>query len=150
LSSGTFVRVGPLRQRLLAHLGDLAQEVVIDGPDRDEVTALVFPSLAGCRAICATAGEPPPMSAVVADPRVQDAFRLRLDEFGRRNPGHSTRIVAAVLLVDPPSIDAQEATDKGSVNQKAVLANRARLVDQLYGGAGDAVIVRASESGENH
>jgi len=150
LSSGTFVRVGPLRQRLLAHLGDLAQEVVIAGPDRDEVTALVFPSLAGCRALCGAPGEPMPMSAVVADRRVQDAFRVRLDEFGRRNPGHSTRIVAAVLLVEPASIDAQEATDKGSVNQKAVLANRAHLVEQLYGGAGDAVIVRASDPGENH
>ena len=149
LSSGTFVRVGPLRQRLLAHLGDLAHDVVIAGPGRDEVTALVFPSLAGCRALCGAAA-PVPMATAVADPRVQDAFRLRLDEFGRLNPGHSTRIAAALLLVEPPSIDAQEATDKGSVNQKAVLANRARLVEQLYGADGDAVILRTSDPGENH
>ena len=150
LSSGTFVRVGPLRQRLLAHLGDLAQEVVIAAPGRDEVTAMVFPSFAGCRPLCGDDGVLAPMARVIADRRVQEAFRLRLDEFGRLNPGHSTRVTRALLLADPPSIDAQEATDKGSVNQKAVLANRARLVDQLYGMSGDAVIVRASDPEENH
>jgi feruloyl-CoA synthase len=148
LSSGTFVRVGPLRQRLLAQLGDLAHEVVIAGPGRDEVTALVFPSLAACRVLCGDCRLA--MTDVVTDPRVQDAFRSRLDEFGRANAGHSTRITRALLLADPPSVDAQEATDKGSVNQKAVLAHRAALVEQLYGAAGDAVIVQVPGPGENH
>ncbi|MEO7273171.1 MAG: feruloyl-CoA synthase [Vicinamibacterales bacterium] len=150
LSSGTFVRVGPLRQRLLAHLGDLAQELVIAGPGRDEVTVLVFPSLAGCRPLCGAAAPRSTLAQVVAEPSVQDAFRLRFDDFARLNPGHSTRVARALLLADPPSIDAQEATDKGSVNQKAVLANRAALVDQLYGAAGDAVIVHVSDSGKDH
>jgi len=144
------VRVGPLRQRLLAHLGDLAQEIVIAGPGRDEVTALVFPSLAGCRPLCREDASRSTMAQVIAEPRVQDAFRLRFEDFARLNPGHSTRVARALLLADPPSIDAQEATDKGSVNQKAVLAHRAALVDQLYGAAGDAVIVQVSGSGEEH
>ena len=54
LSTGTWVRVGPLRQRFLAHFGDLTAEVVIAGHERDEVTALVFPSVAACRALCGT------------------------------------------------------------------------------------------------
>ncbi len=150
LSSGTFVRVGPLRQRLLAQLGDLAQEVVIAGPGRDEVTVLVFPSVAGCRPLCGEEVGRVTLAQVVTEPRVRDAFRLRLEDFARLNPGHSTRIARALLLAEPPSIDAQEATDKGSVNQKAVLANRAALVEQLYGAAGNAVIVQVSDPGENH
>ncbi len=37
-----------------------------------------------------------------------------------------------ILLAEPPSLDAGEATDKGSINQRAVLARRAALVEELY------------------
>ena len=69
------------------------------------------------------------------------AFCERLASFARANVRHSTRVARLMLLEDPPSIDAQESTDKGSVNQKSVLINRAALVDQLYGADGPGVVI---------
>ena len=66
------------------------------------------------------------------DPRVRDAFRRLLDELAAQNTGSSTFVARAMLLDEPPSIDAREITDKGSLNQKAVLQNRAAVVDDLY------------------
>jgi feruloyl-CoA synthase len=143
LSTGTWVRVGPLRQRFLAHFGDLVQEVVIAGHQRDEVTALVFPSLSACRAL---GGGALPVRQILESAAVRTAFRNRLASFTRPNDGHSTRVARLLLLEDPPSIDAHETTDKGSVNQKSVLANRAALVEQLYGSAGVAIVVGAYAS----
>jgi feruloyl-CoA synthase len=141
LSTGTWVRVGPLRQRFLAHFGDLATEVVIAGHDRDEVTALVFPSVPACRAICGPNATPAPVREVLDAAAVRDAFYERLTTFAAEHSGHSTAVARLILLEEPPSIDRQELTDKGSVNQKQVLGNRAALVDQLYGAGGAAVMI---------
>jgi feruloyl-CoA synthase len=144
LSTGTWVRVGPLRQRFLAHFGDLATEVVIAGHERDEVTALVFPSLAACRALCSASPDATVREILGADP-VRAAFAERLATFDTEYSGHSTAIVRMILLEQPPSIDGQELTDKGSVNQKQVLLNRADLVDQLYGGPGTGILIVQGE-----
>jgi feruloyl-CoA synthase len=37
-----------------------------------------------------------------------------------------------ILMDDPPSLDTGELTDKGSINQRAVLALRADVVEELY------------------
>jgi feruloyl-CoA synthase len=132
LSSGTWVRVGPLRMRLLAHFGLLLQDVVIAGPDRDFPTALFFPALEACRKLCPDLPSASPAAAVFSDPRVRAVFRERLLSFATSSTGSSTRIDRAVLLDTPPSIDAQEITDKGTINQKAVLNNRVASVNALY------------------
>jgi feruloyl-CoA synthase len=108
LTSGTFVHVGPLRTRLLEHLAPLARDAVITGEGRDEVGALLF-----------TQG--------IIDPR---ELRARLVSFP--STGSSNRIARAMVLEEPPSLDAGEMTDKGSINQRAVLARRAALVEELY------------------
>jgi feruloyl-CoA synthase len=144
LSTGTWVRVGPLRAALVAHLGDLAQDVVIAGHDRDVVTILVFPTLAVCRAVAgATPDEP--VRSVLASDRVFEAFRSSLAAFSAAQTGSSTRVERAILVDEPPSIDAQEMTDKRSLNQKAVLRHRRRLVDQLYGAPGHGLMIDLSE-----
>ena len=143
LSTGTWVRVGPLRQRLLAHFGDLTAEVVIAGHERDEVTALVFPAMAACRALCGAGGSDPTARTVLNAGVVRAAFSERLTTFAAEHSGHSTAVVRMILLEQPPSIDGQELTDKGSVNQKQVLANRADLVEQLYGAEGPGILVTA-------
>ncbi len=143
VSSGTWVRVGPLRTRLLARLGDLAFDVVITAPDRDFVGALIFPNLEACRGLCATAAALTP-AAILASSPVRQAFVERLAAFARDNPGNSTTIRRAILLDQPPSIDAQETTEKGSVNQKAVMRHRAALVEQIYGAPGTGVLVEIS------
>ena len=132
MSSGTWVRVGPLRMRLLAHFGILIQDVVIAGPHREFTTALFFPALDICRKLCQ--GLSPKASApeVLTHPEVRGVFQERLDSFASASTGSSTRIERAILLDTPPSIEVQEITDKGSINQKAVLANRAALVEDLY------------------
>jgi feruloyl-CoA synthase len=140
LSTGTWVRVGPLRQRFLAHLGEIVQDVVIAGHDRDEVTALVFPSITVCRTLCDAAGTLS-VRELLASEAVRRAVRERLAAFARDNAGHSTCITRLMMLEEPPSIDAQETTEKGSVNQKSVLTNRAALVEQLYGADGPGIMI---------
>jgi feruloyl-CoA synthase len=112
LSTGTWVRVGPLRAALLAALGDLVRDVVIAGPGRDDVRILAF-----------------------ADAGAREPIAAALSAFSAAQGGSSTRVVRARLLEEPPSIDAGEITDKGSINQRAVLQRRAALVDELYGEA---------------
>jgi feruloyl-CoA synthase len=141
LSTGTWVRVGPLRQRLLAHFADVVQEVVVAGHERDEVTVLAFPAINACRALCGHNGEELSVREILERDAVRATFHARLTSFAQANSGHSTCVTRMLLLEDPPSIDAQETTDKGSVNQKSVLANRAVLVEQLYGGDGPGIVI---------
>ena len=132
LSSGTWVRVGALRMRLLAHFGNLLQDVVIAGPDREFTSALLFPALEVCRKLCADLPRNAAAAEVLARHEVRAVFRERLQSFAARSTGSSTRVERATLLDVPPSLEVQEITDKGSINQKAVLKNRAGLVDDLY------------------
>jgi feruloyl-CoA synthase len=126
LSTGTWVNVGPLRARLLAQLEPYARDVVIAGADRDEIGALIFPNLEACRKLAASAGD------VTGDARVRAELRARLSTFARTSTGSSNRVCRAILLGAPPSLDAGEMTDKGSINQRAVLERRADLVAELY------------------
>jgi feruloyl-CoA synthase len=132
LSSGTWVSVGPLRSRILARAASLAQDVVIAAPDQDFVGALFVPNLHACAALCP--GLPPGTAAgiLVDDDRVRARFQELLDELARESTGSSTFVARAIMLVEPPSIDAREITDKGSLNQKVMLRNRSAIVDELY------------------
>ena len=132
LSTGTWVSVGPLRMKFLAHFGGLAQDVVFAAPDRDVVTALVFPAVEACRNFCSDVPRDAPVSELAADSGVLREFRLRLVDFANESTGISTCVERLVLLDTPPSIDAHEITDKGTINQKAVLQFRAALVQELY------------------
>jgi len=136
LSTGTWVRVGPLRAAFLAAAGDLAQDVVFGGEGREAITALVFPNPIACRRMAGTAGAAP-LGAALASPAVRARFQQILDAFADAHRTSSTMIVRSLLLDEPPLIDAQEITDKGSINQRAVLRRRAALVDRLYGDAID-------------
>jgi len=112
LSTGTWVSVGPLRARFIRHGEPWVKDVVIAGQDRDEVTALIFPDTGRAAA--------------------RGIFEKLLREFARTSTGSSNRIARAIVLQEAPSLDAGEVTDKGSVNQSAVLKRRAALVEQLY------------------
>jgi feruloyl-CoA synthase len=126
LATGTWVNVGPLRARLLAQLEPYARDVVIAGGDRNEIGALIFPNLDACRRLAAAASD------VTADARVRAELRARLHAFARTSTGSSNRVGRAILVAEPPSLDAGEMTDKGSINQRAVLDRRAELVAELY------------------
>ena len=120
------MNVGPLRARLLAQLEPYAREVVIAGADRNEIGALIFPNLDACRTLAPNAPD------LAEDADVRNVFRARLIAFAATATGSSNRVCRAILLHEPPSLDAGEMTDKGSINQRAVLARRADLVATLY------------------
>jgi feruloyl-CoA synthase len=131
LASGTWVSVGPLRARFIAACAPMVRDVVIAGINRDEIAALVLLDLDGCRLVNA-ALPLDDLAAMAADPQVRNAFRERFAAFLAGSTGSSTRITRAVLLDVPLSIDRGEVTDKGSINQRAVLEHRGQLVDAIY------------------
>jgi feruloyl-CoA synthase len=131
LDTGTWVSVGPLRARFLLQCQPYAKDVVIAGADLRDIRVLVFPDLQACRALSpdlARAGA----ADIVGHARVRAVFQERLDAFAAAATGSSNRIVAAALLADLPSLDAGEITDKGSINQRAVLRRREAAVADLY------------------
>ena len=133
LNTGTWVSVGPLRGGFLAHFVPFAREVVIAGRDREFITALVFPDLEQCRTkLTPELPGSSTASEVVRHPYTRAKFQELLTSFAAKSTGLSTRIARIILLDTPPSIDANELTDKGSISQRAVLDNRAALVDEMY------------------
>jgi feruloyl-CoA synthase len=132
LSTGTWVSVGPLRSRILAAGAGIAQDVVIAGPDRDYVTALVFPNLQACREIAGDTAAAVAPGDLLAHPLVRARFQEVFGALAAERTGGSTFVARAVLLDEPPSAEAREVTDKGSLNQKAVLQHRRGIVDRLY------------------
>jgi feruloyl-CoA synthase len=131
LASGTWVSVGPLRARFVAACAPLVRDVVIAGINCDEISALVVLDLDGCRLINPALAPDDP-AAAASDSRIRAAFRERLTGFLAASTGSSTRITRAVLIDAPLSIDRGEVTDKGSINQRAVLEHRRHLIDELY------------------
>ena len=131
LSTGTWVSVGPLRARFVAACAPLVRDVVIAGINRDEISALVVLDLDGCRLINPTLPLDD-LAAAASDPLIVAAFRERFHKLVAGATGSSTRITRAVLLDQPLSIDRGEVTDKGSINQRAVLEHRGELIEELY------------------
>jgi feruloyl-CoA synthase len=130
LGTGTWVSVGPLRAKINSACSPLVQDVVIAGHDRAWLGALVFPNLLACRGLSAE------------DLRAR--LRPVLERLARESTGSSNRVARALILDQPPSIDAGEITDKGSINQRAVLNSRAALVERLYAEPPDPSIIVAS------
>jgi feruloyl-CoA synthase len=131
LSTGTWVNVSGVRLGAISACAPLVRDVVLTGLDRNHIGALIFPDLDACRSV-AGPGCGVDAEAVVAHPAVRAAFQARLDALASKATGSASRVVRAILLTVPPSIDAGEITDKGSINQSAVVAARAALVEDLY------------------
>src|SRR6185437_12316955 len=141
LGSGTWVSTGALRIAVIAAGAPVIEDAVIAGHDRDEITLLVFPSLAGCRGLCAHLAADAPLAKLIAERAVRDALARGLERHNAQAGGISQRIARALLLDTPASIDKGEITDKGYLNQRAVLANRAALVERLYADTPDAAVI---------
>ena len=131
LNTGTWVAVGPLRAKLIDELGGLVRDCVITGEDRMVLGALLVPFMPALRAIVPDeAGLDD--AAIISHPIVSDAIAARLAEHAKNATGSANRVMRAMLLVEPLSLDKGEVTDKGSVNQKAILRHRADLVMAVY------------------
>ena len=105
------------------------QDAVIAGLDRDTLGLFVFPSPAACQAAFPAVAP----GTLGAHPALRERLRDLLRAHNHENPGSSYRIARALILAEPPSIDAGEITDKGYINQRAVLTRRAALVEALHG-----------------
>ena len=137
LRTGTWASVGALRAGLINHFDGLIKDAVITGLNEEFIGALVLPNWVACRAL---AGDDSILDAdVAANENVRAVFKEKLISLGKKSTGSSTRIRRILLLDVPPSIDLGEVTDKGSVNQRAVLRNRADKVAQIY--AGSAAVI---------
>jgi feruloyl-CoA synthase len=138
LSTATWVSMGPLRVNFLAHFAPYAKEVVICGADRGYVGALVFPDIDACREL---SPEPGSVTELLLRPEVRAKFKELLVSMAKTSTGSSNKIVRAIVLDVPPSIDKHELTDKGSISQRAVLDNRVDVVDELYKGSARVISI---------
>ncbi|MGY2399994.1 feruloyl-CoA synthase [Pseudomonas sp. SDO5271_S396] len=131
LSTGVFVSVGPLRARVILQGAPYVQDVVVTGPDRPRIGLLIFLHLPACRELAGLTANASVEQVLAAEP-VRSRFEDLLRDLNREATGLASHIAWAFLVNEGPSLDAGEITDKGSLNQSAVLSRRAALIDSLY------------------
>lgn len=130
LQTGIFVRVGALRVEAIEAAQGLLADVVVAGSDQPYVSLLAWPNLAACRSLQNDPGLD--LRDIVEAPWLKERLRDAFRDHNRRHTASSMRIRRLVLLSEPPSLGAGELTDKGYINQRAVLERRAELVESLY------------------
>ncbi len=133
LSTGTFVSVGPMRAKIIAAFAPYVQDAVITGINLKEIGALLVPTPA-CRTLSGLP-ESTSQQEVLHSPAVQQHLQRMVDQLAAQSTGSATRVARAHFLVEAPSLDKGEITDKGSINQRAVLQHRADLVKALHEGS---------------
>ena len=133
LATGTFVSVGPLRGKIIAAGAPYIQDVVLTGLNMKEVGAMVFPT-AAVRTLSGLAADAP-LADVLSSTPVLAHFQKLVNELASTATGSANRIARLCLLSEPPTIDKGEITDKGSINQRAVLTHRADTVEKLHADA---------------
>jgi len=142
LTTGTFVHVGSLRTDAIAAATPVVQDALVAGQDRPFVGLLAWPNLHACRQIV---GDPDASYGdVVKHPDVLACLKSGLQAHNKSTEGASSmRVARAMLMTEPPSIDGNELTDKGYINQRAGLERRAALVERLYADhpAADVIIL---------
>lgn len=139
LSSGVFVSVGPLRNRAVLEGSPYVQDLVVAAPDRECLGALVFPRLYECRRLAGLSAHASDAEVLASAP-VRQWFSDWLQRLNRDATGNASRLEWIALLDEPASIDRGEITDKGSINQRAVLQWRADKVEALYRGEEPSIL----------
>ena len=130
LATGTFVSVGPLRAKIIAAGAPYVQDAVITGLNRNEVGALLFPTQK-IRWL-AQHGDEIALKDVLESPAVQQHFQQVVNQLAAEATGSANRVARLHLMHEPPSIDKGEVTDKGSINQRAVLKHRDAMVQAFH------------------
>jgi feruloyl-CoA synthase len=145
LTSGTWVNVGGVRVRAISAGSPVIQDAVVTGHNQDEIGLLVFPNVDGCRSLCADIPPDAPLARLIGDPRVRAQIEDALRKLAQESSGGSTLPTRVLILEEPPSIDANEITDKGYINQRAVLMRRASLVERLHARDPDPEVIVAPQ-----
>jgi feruloyl-CoA synthase len=137
------VHVGSLRTDAIAAATPVVQDALVTGQDRCSIGLLVWPNLHACRQLIGRSDAG--FDEVVKHPAVIDCLKQGIEAHNSAcGDGSSRRIARAMLMVEPPSIDGHELTDKGYINQRAGLDRRAALVERLYADppAADVIVLR--------
>jgi feruloyl-CoA synthase len=140
LLTGTWVNAGQVRINAVSAGAPVIQDAVVTGHDRNEIGLLVFINQPGCAKV-AGKDAATPAAELIADPAVRQNIAAGLSKYNRQNPASSTRIARVFLMDSPPDIDANEITDKGYINQRAVLESRNHLLDVLYSDDKQVILV---------
>ncbi|MDB5778221.1 MAG: AMP-binding enzyme family protein [Polaromonas sp.] len=138
LATGTFVSVGPMRAKIIVAGAPYVQDAVITGLNMKEVGALLFASPA-CREVSGL-GPEAPWADVLASSGVRQRIEAVLGQLASQATGSASRVARALLMAEPPSLDKGEITDKGSINQRAVLKHRDALVQALHDGTAPGIL----------
>ncbi|MHA6690888.1 feruloyl-CoA synthase [Devosia sp. A449] len=131
LSTGTWVNFAAVRKSVIDACAPLIRDVVLTGADRNHIGALIVPDLEACMRHAGITGEIG-TAELLATPQVSQTFRANLARLAQGATGSSNHVARALVMTEPLSQDAGEVTDKGSINQRGILAGRKSLVDQLY------------------
>ena len=140
LLSGSWVSAGNIRVAAISAADPMIQDAVVTGHDRDEVGLLIFANAAELARVAGIPAATPIGEFNVSKP-VRDALNEAFSRYNNDYPASSRRIARMLIMAEPPSPDRNEITDKGYINQRAVLENRAGLIDKLYSNHPDVIVV---------
>ncbi|MEA2928910.1 MAG: feruloyl-CoA synthase [Hyphomicrobiales bacterium] len=140
LTTGTWVHVGGLRVGVLAACSPVLQDAAVAGADRSYIALLCWLNAAGCQTLVGD-GAPTALPELARHPAVRDHVRRSIAQWNAGHPGSSECVARVLLLFDAPSIDANEITDKGYINQRLALERRAGDVGRLYAAQPDADVI---------
>ena len=132
LNTGTWVHVGGLRVGLVAAAAPIVQDALVTGQDLGYVGILAWPNVQGCRDLCGDSQNERSVADLIRSHEVMEHLRLTVTVYNATQGGSSSTIRRIMLMTEPPSIDANEITDKGYINQRAALEKRKDLVAALY------------------
>jgi feruloyl-CoA synthase len=132
LTTGTWVSVGRLRMQAIAAMAPIAQDIVVAGHDRSDIRLLIFPNVPACRELVSDLPSDAPSHEVIAHAYIRELAATGLKALRQEFPAPSAHAAGAVLMLEGPSIDAGEITDKGYINQRVVLSRRSDLVEALF------------------
>ncbi len=130
LMNGTWVTVGKLRIGALAAATPVLQDAIVCGEGREQVGLVAWLNAAGCKQVTGEEGD---LAFYATHPKVHAHLRKAFEDWNKVNTGATMRVARVLLLSDMPSIDANEITDKGYINQRVALENRRDAVQRLYG-----------------
>ncbi|PHP69120.1 feruloyl-CoA synthase [Zhengella mangrovi] len=131
LSTGTWVDFAGVRAKIVKTFAPYVRDAVLTGLNRNFIGALLFTDHDAVRRIAPELADADD-AAVAANPEVRRLFQQRLDDLGASSTGSSNFVARAIIVDSPPSLDDHEVTDKGSINQRAVMAARAHLIEDIY------------------
>jgi feruloyl-CoA synthase len=140
LMTGTWVHVGALRVGALAACSPVLQDAIVAGANKEFIGLMCWLTLQGCQTLIGN-GAPSTLPELAQHPAVREHVRKGLTQWNATHAASSERIARAILLSDAPSIDANEITDKGYINQRLALERRAADVERLFAAQPDADVI---------